>query len=147
MIFDISPPVLYDFGLKAAIEWLIERTEKQHDILIEFNFHEELKSSDESFNILVFGAVRELLFNVVKHANANTATILIKRSNGSLIIHIMDDGAGFDTKDIGTHSDKSSGFGLFSIKERLNHLQGNLNIESSPGEGTHVSISVPMVLE
>ncbi len=144
LIFDISPPVLYDFGLKAAIEWLIERTEKEHGLSVEFDLDEELESTDDSFNVLIFGAVRELLFNIVKHAKADSASISIIRSATILTIIVADNGKGFDTKDMGTHSDRLSGFGLFSIKERLSHLNGQLEIVSALGKGTRVTLSVPM---
>jgi len=144
LIFDISPPVLYDFGLKAAIEWLIERTEKEHGLSVKFDLDEELKSTNDSFNVLIFGAIRELLFNIVKHAKADSASISIIKNANHLMIIIFDNGKGFDVKKIGAHSNKLSGFGLFSIKERLSRLNGHLEIESSVGKGTNITISVPM---
>lgn len=144
LIFDISPPVLYDFGLNAAIEWLIERTEKEHGISVKLNLDEALNSTNDSFNVLIFGAIRELLFNIVKHAQADSASISMVNKTNRLTIKIMDNGQGFDTTKIGTHSNKLSGFGLFSIKEQLSHLEGNLEIESSIGKGTSITLSVPM---
>lgn len=147
LVFEISPPVLYDLGIEAAIDWLIEQTEKQHKIPIEFNHEITYKLMDDSYNVLIFGAVRELIFNVVKHAKANSVKISIKGKKDYLRIVVEDDGVGFSTSDTGPDTYQYSGFGLFSIRERLGYINGNLKIASELGAGTRVTMTIPIELK
>jgi NarL family two-component system sensor histidine kinase LiaS len=88
--------------------------------------------------------VRELLTNVIKHAKAKQVDIFIAKEGPYMFIRVMDDGVGFDTSEPGTRTGKSSGYGLFSIRERLSSLGGHLEVKSRPGKGTRVSITVPL---
>ncbi len=143
LTFELSPPILYDLGLEAALDWLAEQTQKQHGIAVEFIDDMEYKPIEEGLRILLFQAVRELLFNMVKHAQATRASISISREEDQVRIVIKDNGIGFEAskqkKDI-----KKGGFGLFSIRERLAHQGGRLEIKSSPGMGAAVTILCPM---
>lgn len=141
LTFELSPPVLYDLGLEAAIDWLAEQTQSQHDISVRFVDDTTPEPMDESVRILLFQAVRELLFNVVKHARATQVTISIARKEGYVRIAIEDNGIGFDAAASSPpRAKKGGGFGLFSIKERLAHQGGRLEINSEPGGGTRVTL-------
>jgi len=144
LTFEISPPMLYDLGLEAAIDWLIEQTQQQYNILIEFYDDGQPKPMDVSFRVLIFQATRELLFNIVKHARAQHAKVFIRRENDDIRIDIEDDGVGFDTSAINTRVGRTKGFGLFSIRERLSHLGGYLEVESEPGKGSRITMVSPM---
>jgi signal transduction histidine kinase len=142
LIFEISPPILYDIGLVAAIDWLIEQVSKEHGISIEFKYDDILKPVNDSFRVLIFRAVQELLFNVVKHADATHVEVSITEQDGNLLISIQDDGIGMPARfEIGQF--KAEGFGHFSIKERLSHLNGRLIIESKPSKGTRILMEIP----
>jgi signal transduction histidine kinase len=105
---------------------------------------QQAKPLGEAARVLVFRVVRELLTNVVKHAQASQADISIAKRGPCLHILVVDDGVGFDLAESGPRAGKSSGYGLFSIRERLTSLGGIVKISSLPGQGTRVSITVPL---
>ncbi|RJP88878.1 MAG: GAF domain-containing protein [Desulfobacteraceae bacterium] len=145
LTFELSPPILYDLGLEAALDWLTEQTQQQHDIQVDFIDDLTLKPIDESLRILLFQATRELLHNVVKHARATKVRVAISRENAFVRIVIHDNGVGFEAtkKETGI---KKGGFGLFSIQERLKHQGGSLEITSGPDTGSSVTIVSPMTI-
>jgi PAS domain S-box-containing protein len=144
MIFELSPPILYGIGLEAAIEYLAERMEKQFGIHIHFTDDKQSKELNEDLRVLVFRAVQELLFNVVKHARTQKVRVSIARNCNDIKICVEDDGIGFDIAEIDPCLDRAGRFGLFSIKERLQHLDGRFEIVSKPGQGTQVTLIVPL---
>lgn len=145
LTFDLSPPVLYDLGLEAAIEWLVDQTQEQHRISMAFNDDLNPKPLDESIRVLAFQATRELLFNMVKHAQAHHAWVSMKQVDSEVHIEIEDDGIGMQaSKQSGKQTKKGGGFGLFSIQERLKLSGGRLEIASDPGKGTRITLIVPM---
>lgn len=114
MIFEISPPVLYDLGVMAAIDWLIEQTSKEHGCKIVLKGDEALEPISNNLWVLIFREVRELLFNVVKHANANHVEVSITRKYGQLLVSVQDDGVGM-LAGVTNAPSGAEGFGLFSI--------------------------------
>ncbi|KJS33274.1 MAG: hypothetical protein VR64_02755 [Desulfatitalea sp. BRH_c12] len=147
LTFDLSPPVLYDLGLEAAIEWLVDQMQEQYRMSITFIDQQQSDQVDESVRVLAFQATRELLFNIVKHAHAHHAWVSIKQRNDHIHIEIKDDGVGMQASmKAGSHRRKTGGFGLFSIQERLKHIGGRLAILSEPGHGTHMTLIAPMHL-
>ncbi|SDP41226.1 cache domain-containing protein [Desulforhopalus singaporensis] len=146
LTFEISPPILYDFGLEAGVDWLVEQTREQHGVEIEFqrNLQFGHRCMDSGFRVLIFRAIRELLFNTIKHAKARTVTVSMVRDADDLIVSVADDGVGFDTSAVNLNVTRSLGFGLFSIKERLGNLGGYLEIESRVGSGTQVTLTSPI---
>lgn len=141
---ELSPPILYELGLEAAIGWLTKQIQKQHGMMIEFENDEQPKPVDDRMRSLLFQCVRELLINVVKHAQAQKAKVVIRRDKDAIVITVQDDGVGFETSEMSSSSERMGGFGLFSIKERLNYLGGNFEIESGREKGTRVAIVVPL---
>jgi PAS domain S-box-containing protein len=144
MTFELSPPVLYGIGLEAAIEYLAERMERQFGIHIHFADDKQSKVLSEDLRILIFRAVQELLFNVVKHAQTREVRVSISRNRDDIKICVEDDGIGFDIAEIDPYLDREGRFGLFSIKERLQHLGGCFEIFSKPGQGTRVALIIPL---
>jgi PAS domain S-box-containing protein len=144
LIFEISPPVLYDLGFEAAVEWLLETIRQSHDIDARFHTDGLEKPLTDNMRVLLFQTVRELLMNVIKHARARTVTVTSRRKEQSVDIEVEDNGIGFDAHSIGTSESGDTGFGLFSIRERFDHFGGKFLIESTPGRGTRVLLSVPV---
>lgn len=145
LTFDLSPPVLYDLGLEAAIEWLVDQTQEQHRLSVAFEDDQAPKPLDESIRVLAFQAARELLFNIVKHAQAHHVWVAMNQVDGKVQISIEDDGIGLQASMQGRKTTKKGGgFGLFSIQERLKHVGGSLEISSDPSQGTRMVLSVPM---
>jgi signal transduction histidine kinase len=144
--FDLSPPILHDLGLEAALDWLAERAEQEHSINIEFQDDGSDKPLDESLRNLLFTMVRELVMNIVKHAKANSAKISVWREGNQIQIEVQDQGCGFDVSKAVSDRNKAGGFGLFSIRERLRYFGGRLAIQSNPGNGTRVRLTAPLKL-
>jgi PAS domain S-box-containing protein len=142
---ELCPPVLYELGLTAALDWLAERMRELHGLRIRFERSSETEPADATLRAFLFGAVQELLYNVVKHAQIDRASVTIDRSErGEFRITVVDEGLGFDPGRIWTGGDTGSGFGLFSIRERLGSLGGRAEVYSIPGQGTRVSLCAPL---
>jgi len=144
LTFELSPPVLFDLGLEAAIGWLAERFEAQHGIRCAVKDDGQHKPLDEDTRVVLFRAVHELLVNIAKHARASKANICVVRENDEIRVTVEDGGVGFDASRARLREGKDAGFGLFSIRERLEHLGGSFRVESAPGRGTVVSLLAPL---
>lgn len=140
LTFELSPPILYELGFEAAIEWLGEQIIKKQGMQFTFQDDGQPKLMDNETRVFLFQAVRELLLNSAKHSQANTVTVSICKEDNNIRINVEDDGIGFDTSKI----DTVRGFGFFSIRERLNYIGGHLKIKSEPGHGTLITIIAPL---
>ena len=148
LTFDLSSPILYELGLEAAVaEWLVEQIQKKHGIASEFEDDQQTKPLDEDIRVLLFRTIRELLVNVVKHAQARKVKVSIRKIGSEINIDVEDDGVGFDLTEVASIATKTGGFGLFSIRERLERLGGHLEIESGPGRGCKVTVRAPLKRE
>ncbi|MEJ5328778.1 MAG: PAS domain S-box protein [Desulfobaccales bacterium] len=141
---ELGLPVLYDLGLEAAVEWLADQFQEQHGLSVTVRRDDFPKPLGEAASVLVFRVLRELLTNVVKHARATQVDIAISREGEHLAVQVSDNGQGFNPQDGLPRVGRTSGYGLFSIRERLGHLGGYLDIKSAPGEGTTVTLVVPL---
>lgn len=141
-----SPPVLYDAGLAPALEWLGQQMSDEHGLDIEVDCDDTAQPESQDTRILLYQACRELLFNVVKHAAAKRCKLAMHHAgNGDVQVSVCDEGKGFDperSREIGT----GDGFGLFSIRERLELIGGRMEIESIPNEGSCVRLYAPVAM-
>ena len=144
LVFELSPPILYDLGFEPAMEWLAEHMQQQYGLVVNVEDDAQPKPLDNEARVLLFRAVRELLFNVLKHAQASCTTVCMRRVGEHLQIIVEDNGVGFAPDKLRAGSGKIEGFGLFSIRERLNYFGGRMEIESAPGEVTRVILSLPL---
>lgn len=141
---ELSPPVLNEGGLRAALEWLSRWAETRYAFSVDLTLPPELPETAEDVKILIFESVRELLFNAIKHAHVQHASIDADVTDGLLRIAVEDKGIGFDPKGLKPVGQAGSGFGLFSIRERLNLIGGTLGVDSSPGEGARFTLKVEL---
>jgi signal transduction histidine kinase len=145
LTFELSPPLLHDLGLAAAVEWLTEDIEQRHGLRVSLQCIGDLRSLDQDTRTTMFSAVRELLINVVKHARADHAEVRLQCGPGRVRASVADDGRGFDPGDAESpRKPEGGGFGLFSLKERLQSAGGELCVESEPGTGTVVRVKLPL---
>jgi PAS domain S-box-containing protein len=144
LVFELSPPVLYELGFEAGVEWLAESIQCEHGIIVECVHERATKPLEEDLQILLYQIVRELLLNVVKHALASKVKVSIMRQKGMILIRVEDNGVGFSPASITHAQGVRGGFGLFSIRERINYLGGKLEIESDVKSGTKIILCVPM---
>jgi CheY-like chemotaxis protein/anti-sigma regulatory factor (Ser/Thr protein kinase) len=140
---ELSPPILHEAGLNAGLEWLAKRMADTHALFVELNA-EQAGNLPESLTILLFEAARELLFNAVKHARVKSARVSLRHIDAMLQLSISDEGLGFEPKSLPQAGESGAGYGLFGIRERLRYLGGNLDISSSPGQGSQFIITLPV---
>ena len=141
LTFQLSPPALYELGLIEAVRDLAEQLGKTNGLVIEVRAPSPTAVADERLRVVLFRSIRELLMNVVKHAQANRATVTLEAAGGRMRVQVSDDGRGFDPALL---TAEGRGFGLLSIRERLHQCGGSLRIDSTPGEGTVCVLEVPL---
>ncbi|MEO8325252.1 MAG: chemotaxis protein CheB [Nitrospirota bacterium] len=149
LMAQISPPILYEFGLLAALGWLADKMSR-YDLRVTVTSHVDDASLPlpESTAVILYQVVRELLFNVVKHAKIVNAGIeIIQDSPEVVCIEVSDLGCGFDQKAILETMATSPKFGLLNVQERMEGLGGHCEIQSRMGEGTRVRITIPYSAE
>lgn len=139
----LSPLVLYELGLTAALPWLGQQMREQHGLAVEVQAAPDANPTGEETAVLLFHAVRELLFNVTKHAGVGAARVRLDRADGAVRVTVEDRGRGFDPAEAAAVDVTKGCFGLFAIRERLEALGGQLTIDSAPGRGTRVTLLAP----
>jgi signal transduction histidine kinase len=147
LTFEMSNPVLYELGLEAAIKhWLTEQIQNKHKIGCKFTVDVQPLKLDNKISIILFEAVRELMVNVIKYAKAKTVNICVRKTGDKVIVDVEDDGVGFVPSKLDSVllRGREGGFGLFNIKERMEYLGGDMNIKSSQGSGTCITLTVPL---
>jgi PAS domain S-box-containing protein len=144
LTFQLSPPLLYEVGFEAAVEWLGEEFEEKYGLQVEFRDDGKKKPLAEEASVALYQIVRELLLNVAKHAKAKSVRISVGKVSGKIKINIADDGSGFDSLNSMRRKNKKSGFGLFNIRQRIEYLGGEFLIESEIGQGTRATLLLPL---
>jgi PAS domain S-box-containing protein len=142
LTYDLSPPILYELGLQAAIKWKLLEIQKKHKIETVLITELEDQLFSNNANILIYRIISELLNNIVKHAHAKKIEINLFKDLGGIIIAVKDNGVGFDVN-LESHVN-NNGFGLFSIHERLESIHGLMKIDSASDKGTNVEIKIPI---
>ncbi|MDH3393455.1 MAG: PAS domain S-box protein, partial [Desulfobulbaceae bacterium] len=139
---DLSPVVLDDLGLGAALKHMVDGFSELHDIdgsIIIDEIGHLLSSGAER---IVYRIVQEALTNIAKHANAKSVEVSVHKKGRDILFQIKDDGKGFDTEAVAQKKAVERGLGLTAMSERVRMLGGALDIESSPGHGTSIKFSV-----
>ncbi len=139
---DLDSPVLRGKGLPAALEWLVAWMADTHQLRVEVQTtgtDAEWSCLDEGISVVLFQAIRELLFNVVKHARTAEAEVRVRWEPERLRIVVADRGAGFEPWRV---PESSTGFGLRSLRERLRSVGAIVNVASSPGRGTRITLTL-----
>jgi PAS domain S-box-containing protein len=142
LMMDIGNPLLFEMGLKAACESLADRLMERHPVRIVCDIRVGLEELDPDVSVILYRLTQELLNNIVKHSRASRARVRIELEDDWIRAEVGDNGIGFDPQMIGAPSTEG-GFGLFSIRERLLSMQGELRIDSRPGNGTTVTALLP----
>jgi CheY-like chemotaxis protein/anti-sigma regulatory factor (Ser/Thr protein kinase) len=141
---ELSPPVLNEAGLGAALEWLARWMNEKHGLTVEIQCQPGVHSVADELRLTMFQAVRELLFNVVKHSGSGAARLRLDGAEaGWVSVLVEDQGAGFDPASAEAQENRE-GLGLFSVRERIETLGGRMEIESRPGQGTRIRLLAPL---
>lgn len=142
LTYDLSPPILYELGLTSTFKWRLEQIKTINNIDTKLEGEEINITVKKEITIFVYRIVNELLQNVLKHAHASEIVLEIAEKRNKYLISVKDNGVGFK-KDKLSKKDKPDGFGLVSIKERLESFKGHMYIKSEPGVGTCATIEIP----
>ena len=141
---DLSPSILEDLGLTAAIRWLTDNLKKNDSIQVSL----EIPDLDDLFaqdrQIIIYRLLQEALTNIAKHAHAKNVSVIAKRHDGRVSFFIHDDGKGFDMARPAMRELPERGLGLAIMDERARMLDGSLEIWSQEGKGTRITLSIPI---
>jgi signal transduction histidine kinase len=146
LIVNLRPSVLDDLGLAAAIRWFAERQLGPAGVAVRYELWDVDVRLPSEVETAIFRAAQEAIVNVGRHSGADTVLIQGSFENGQLTVEIEDDGCGFEPAKIVESPDSMRGVGLLGMRERLEILSGTVNVDSAPGEGTRVVLSVPVAL-
>ena len=141
---DLSPVILEDLGLSAAIRWLVEASTKHYTIESSLDMTEMDDLFSYESQITVYRIVQECLTNIAKHAQATHVSIVIRRQDHRVLFRVEDDGKGFDVKEAFDRDPAKKGLGLAAMYERARILGGSLDIWSQKGTGTRITFTVSL---
>jgi PAS domain S-box-containing protein len=144
---ELSPPILREGGLSAGLEWLGRWMGDRHGLDVDVRIGADVPATREDVEVLLYQSVRELLFNVVKHAGVRRARVeLVRHDDQRVRVRVSDEGTGFGSGQTAVEPTERAlvgGFGLFSIRERLHLLGGQMDIRTGAGRGTQVTLVAP----
>lgn len=140
--FEISPPLLYEEGLAPALRWLASHTKQRFALDLTFAEAGPAAALDQKVAVVLFQCARELVHNLVKHAKATRGWVELITGDGFVHVVVADNGIGMPPSTLVAPRSAGSGYGLFSVQERLALLGGVLSMESLPA-GTRAEIRVP----
>ncbi len=141
MITDLTTPIAAGDRLDVGLQRLIEWNEKKHQVAIHLHLDGTPPPPDVTRDSVLFEAVRELLLNVVKHAEVPSADVYLTTRRDRLEIIVADQGKGFDPAMLGTGG---TGLGLRTLRQRIEQIGGMLDIQSAPGQGSRFTLTVPL---
>ncbi len=143
LTYDLSPPILYEFGLLATLKWKLEQIEKKHGYKTILSGESHKIEIQKEFSIFLFRIINELIANIIKHAHASQIEINIQKGKKYYYFTVEDNGTGMkkntEKKDL-----SRGGFGLLSIAERLDTIKGQFKLESNEGKGTKAIVAIPI---
>jgi signal transduction histidine kinase len=136
---ELSPAALHHSDFTDTLRWLAGEMEAKHGLVVRVHAPGTVRLQSESSTAILFRAVQELLFNVVKHARVSQARVRVRQRGAWVCVSVSDRGRGFDPQDLL----KVRGYGLLSIRERIELLGGRVKIRSAPGRGSTVFVMMP----
>lgn len=141
---ELRPPMLERLGLVPALRYLIAGFQHRHNLTVTLNAPDLEERLPLDVELMLYRVVQEGLRNAVRHAYANGVEVTLRVSASRITCAIRDDGKGFDTSAPAVEAEGKGGLGLMGIRERASVLGGTVNIQSSPGQGTELRISIPI---
>ena len=149
LVFELSPPILYQAGLAPAIQWLAGDFNRRWPVRFDCRLEGELPPVPDDLKVTLFQAARELMTNVCKHARANQAEVLVRGEPQAAHLVVSDDGIGITPARAlrPCQGVAGEGFGLFSLRLRIELIGGQLSLDARAGGGTRASLWVPLAWE
>ncbi len=143
LALDLSPPAIHEEGLVRLLVQLAEHMNETHGLNVEVRSDHRFETEPE-VRVLLFQAVYELLFNVVKHARVRFATVDLRTVASQVEVRVIDDGAGFNSDAAVSRDEIDPGGGLLGLRERLGAVGGSIEIDSAPAKGTRITVRMPL---
>lgn len=140
----LNPPMLSVSGLESALQWLGRKIESDYSLVVEFSDDLRPKPLIDEFRSILYQCARELLINAAKHAKTDRARISVSREDDMYRLIVEDHGVGFDLTSVSPEISSDCRLGLFSIQVRIERLGGSMEIETSPGNGTRITMRLPV---
>jgi signal transduction histidine kinase len=133
----LRPSMLDDLGLVPALQWQARETSKRSGLWVNVKAEGVSEDLPDDYKTCVYRIVQEALHNCVQHAGAHNANVTVAQEPNRLLLSIRDDGHGFNVPAV-------RGMGLLGIQERVSHLAGQFSVESGPGQGTLLRVTLPL---
>ncbi len=144
IIFDLRPMALDDLGLVPALRRYLEGLEEREGLVVNLAvFGQEVRLAS-AVEVGLFRIIQEALHNVSKHARAASARVTLTYGQEQLLLSVRDDGRGFDLREVERGGRAGGHFGLISMRERAELLGGRFEVKSAPGQGTRITVAVPI---
>jgi PAS domain S-box-containing protein len=144
LTFKMRPPILDTAGIQTSLEWLCTSICSDYALQIEYVDAGQPVNLPAEMRYSLYQAVRELLLNIVKHARTEKAQLSLESDSNLLVVKVVDSGVGFNLPDAIVKHVKQGGYGLYNVKQRIEQMGGRFAVESEPGMGTAVTLSVPL---
>ena len=139
----LHPPLLDESGLSEPIRWFMAGLSERSGLKIDLDISKDFGRLPGDVEVAIFRIVQECLTNIHRHSNAKTAMIRLRRDISTVSLHVQDDGSGIPKETLAAIRNQRSGVGITGMRERVRHLGGNLDIQSS-SNGTKVSVTLPL---
>jgi PAS domain S-box-containing protein len=147
LIYELRPTLLDDLGLVAAARWLTDNNLGAASVSVNFKTAGRVRRLPPKLETTLFRVIQEAVSNIAKHAHAKNADVVLHFKKEAIIVHVEDDGEGFDVEEAISSKDRPRGLGLLGMRERVELMKGTLSIRSRHGSGTEVDIEIPMNYE
>jgi two-component system CheB/CheR fusion protein len=144
LVTQMNAPAVASDRVGEAVEWLAQQMKELHGLEVTITGDGAVRMASRERRALLLELIRELLFNIVKHAGVKQARVMLEQKDGMLVVRVEDDGTGFDVTAVQGQDAVPPQLGLFSVAQRLQVIGGQLEIESTPGDGTLVSMAMPI---
>jgi signal transduction histidine kinase len=141
---DLRPAMLDELGLVPAVRWYLDRQAQRAGLVAYLDADVEGPRLAADIETTCFRLVQEAVTNIVRHAQAQTVWINLRRRTGELQLDIRDDGGGFDVAEARGRATHGASLGLLGMQERVQLVRGSLTIHSEPGQGTEVRVRIPL---
>ena len=147
LALNLRPSMLDDLGLLPTLRWYVGRYARRVCLEVELEAIYLEERLPREMETVLYRVVQEALTNIAKHAQANRVRIRLEGKDSTVSVLIEDNGRGFDTDEVAARERSERGAGLLGMRERVSSLGGSLSIRSRPGQGTQLSVEVPLDTE
>lgn len=144
LVYELRPTLLDDLGLVAAIKWLLDNNLRLAGVTVNLKTAGRPRRLAPRLETTLFRVVQEAVSNIARHAQAKNVSVALRFKKSAIGVHVKDDGRGFDVEEAISSKDRPRGLGLLGMKERVELMNGTLNIRSRLGIGTEINIEIPL---